>query len=306
MYLEARHLRTLLAIRNYQSLAAAAERLHLTQSALSHQLKALEAHFGTPLLQRKTRPPRFTPAGKRLLELAERFIPELERAERELKRINEGLSGRLHIAMECHSCFDWLMPTMDAYRQDWPEVEMDLSASFSFEALEALRRGDVDLVITADPEEDEQLEYLPLFRYQSLLAMSNDHPLAGKSFIEPQDLSGETLITYPVPHSRLDIFKHFLAPAGVTPARVRNSELSVMIMQLVASGRGVAAMPNWAIARDLERHYVKARPLGREGVWVTLYAGMRRDERSLAYMEAFVMLARQVSARTLQGIKTEG
>ena len=152
--LEVRHLTTLLAIEEAGSLMEAAERLHVTQSALSHQLKDLEGRLGAALLVRRTRPVRFTTAGLRVLALAREVLPRVQQTERELKRLAAGQTGRLHIAIECHSCFQWLMPALDAFREHWPEVEMDLSAAFSFAPLPALVRGDLDMVITSDPVEN--------------------------------------------------------------------------------------------------------------------------------------------------------
>lgn len=165
MLLELRHLNTLLAIDEAGSLVEAAERLHVTQSALSHQLKDLEHRLAVSLIVRRTRPIRFTPAGARLLALARDILPRVKRTETELRRLAAGRSGRLHIAIECHSCFQWLMPALDRFREAWPEVELDLSAAFSFTPQSALVRGDLDMVITSDPVDNEAVRYLPLFRY---------------------------------------------------------------------------------------------------------------------------------------------
>lgn len=303
MFLEIKHLRTLKTLHDSGSLVAAASRLHLTQSALSHQLKGLEELCGASLFFRKSRPLTFAPAGQRLLALAEQILPAIQAAERDLARLGSGAAGRLNIVIECHSCFEWLMPTMDRYRENWPEVEMDLTLGFSFEPLPALLRGDVDLVITSDPVDIGGLCYQPLFAFQALLAMANDHALCQKSWIEPEDLRHEMLITYPVERSRLDIFNYFLEPAGVEPAGQRTSELTVMMLQLVASHRGVCALPNWALAPYLERAYVAARPLGKEGIWTTLHAALRKEEEHLPYLIDFLETARDVSFKTLKGIK---
>jgi len=124
-----------------------------------------------------------------------------------------------------------------------------------------------------------------------------------RRFIHPEDLAQETLITYPVDHGKLDVFNHFLDPAGVEPAEVRTAELTVMILQLVASGRGVSALPNWAIHEYLERDYVAARPLGEKGVWCTLYGAIREDQRNAEFMVDFLSTAKDISFRNLSGIK---
>ena len=130
--LEIRHLKTLHALRETDSLVEAADRLHLTQSALSHQFKELEERLGMQLFVRKTKPVRFTSAGLRLLQLCDSVLPLLRGAERDLSRLAGGTAGRLHMAIECHSCFQWLMPTIDQFRDAWPEVELDLASGFSF------------------------------------------------------------------------------------------------------------------------------------------------------------------------------
>ena len=302
--IELRHLKTLSALRDAGSLVEAAERVHLTQSALSHQIKDLEDRLDCSLFIRKTKPICFTSAGQRLLVLADEVLPMIRNAERDIARLAGGEAGRLNLCIECHSCFDWLMPTIDHFRQHWPEVELDLSSGFSFLPLPALARGDLDLVITSDPEPRTGICYIPLFTYESCLAISKQHRLMARRYIHPEDLEQETLITYPVDHQRLDIFKYFLDDASVEPAAIRTAELTVMMLQLVASGRGVAALPNWALHEYLQRDYIVAKSLGEKGVWCTLYAAIREDQKESEFMVDFLNTAKDVSFRNLTGIKT--
>lgn len=301
--IELRHLRTLLALRETGSLVEAAERVHLTQSALSHQLKDLESRVNSPLFVRKTKPVEFTRSGLRLLALADQILPEVRKAERDLARLAGTEQGRLHMAIECHSCFQWLMPTVDYFRDHWPEVEIDIPSGYHFDPLPALSREQLDLVITADPQPLEGVSYAPLFRYEGLLAVDRQHAFAGRPFIEPQALADETLITYPVEQSRLDIFTQFLTPAHVRPKEIRTAELTIMMMQLVASGRGVCALPNWALTEYLERDYVSAVKLGENGIWSTLYAATREETLEAPWMQDFLRTARETSFAVLSGIK---
>lgn len=303
MLLELRHLNTLLAIDEAGSLVEAAERLHVTQSALSHQLKDLEHRLAVSLIVRRTRPIRFTPAGARLLALARDILPRVKRTETELRRLAAGRSGRLHIAIECHSCFQWLMPALDRFREAWPEVELDLSAAFSFTPQSALVRGDLDMVITSDPVDNEAVRYLPLFRYELVLAVARGSALARQRFVAASALSDQRLITYPVEHERLDVFTAFLDPAGVAPASVRTAELTPMMVQLVAAGRGVAALPNWALTEYLDLKLVEAVRLGEAGVWRTLYAAVRDGDESVPYVQEFMDTARDLCFQNLSGIR---
>ncbi|KXJ44131.1 MAG: LysR family transcriptional regulator [Alcanivorax sp.] len=302
--LELRHLATLQAIDEAGSLVEAAERLHVTQSALSHQLKDLEHRLGVALIVRRTRPIRFTTAGDRVLALARQVLPQVRRTETELRRLAAGQSGRLHIAIECHSCFQWLMPALDRFREAWPEVELDLSAAFSFTPQAALVRGDLDMVITSDPVDNDAVRYLPLFRYELVLAVARQSPLAAGRAVAPQTLAEETLITYPVEHERLDVFTAFLDPAGVAPAALRTAELTPMMVQLVAAGRGVAALPNWALTEYLDLDLVRAVRLGEgEGVWRTLYAAVRDGDEQVPFIQEFMDTARALCFSNLSGIR---
>ena len=299
---ELRHLKTLSALRDAGSLVEAAERVHLTQSALSHQIKDLEDRLNCSLFIRKTKPICFTSAGQRLLALADEVLPMIRNAERDIARLAGGEAGRLNICIECHSCFDWLMPTIDHFRQNWPEVEMDLSTGFSFLPLPALARGDLDLVVTSDSEPRNGIAYVPLFSYESMLAMSKQHRLVARRSVQPEDLMNETLITYPIDHGRLDVFTRFLDPAGVEP-ETRTAELTVMMVQLVASGRGVSALPNWALHEYVERDYVTARSMGDKGLWCTLYAAIREDQKNAEFMVDFLNTAKEITSQQLKGIR---
>ncbi len=302
--IEFRHLKTLSALRDAGSLVEAAERIHLTQSALSHQIKDLEDRLNCSLFIRKTKPITFTAAGRRVLALADNVLPMIKNTEREIVRLACGEAGRLNISIDCHSCFDWLMPTIDCFRKNWPEVEMDLANSFTFAPIPALAKGDIDLVITSDPVPRNEIFYTPLFSYESLISMSKNHPLANKKFIKASDIADQTLITYPVNQDRLDIFTRFLDPAGVEPKEVRTADLTLMMLQLVASGRGIAALPNWAIYEYLQKDYVIAKPISERGQWCTLYAAIREEQKDAEFMTDFLETAKEVSFANLAGIKS--
>jgi LysR family transcriptional regulator for metE and metH len=161
----------------------------------------------------------------------------------------------------------------------------------------------VDLVITSDPQIIKGIEYIPLFSYEMHIGIANNHALAEKTFLQPQDLADQTLITYPVDRNRLDVFNQFLIPAGVEPFAVRTSELTLMMVQLVASGRGVCALPNWVLAEYVDKQLISVRSAGVKGIWPTLYAAIREDQLTTAYVQDFITLARAHCLKNLQGVK---
>lgn len=300
---ELRHLRALRAIRHTGSLAGAARELHVTLSALSHGLKDLEEVCGVELLVRKSKPVRFTGPGLRLLSLADQILPEVQLAEADLKRMASGAQGRLLLAMECHSCFDWLLPTLSEYRRAWPDIELDVRIGMPFDPYPALRSGMVDVIVSSDPVDEPGITFFPLFAYELVLVCGERHALGRKKWIRPEDVAGETIISYPVPRARLDFFKRFLEPAGVVVERERHAELTLMIVQLVASGHGVAALPSWAVAQEVAAGSVRAVRIGKAGLRCKLHAAVRTEAARERYVRAFFEVARTTSARTLAGIE---
>ena len=300
MYLELRHLRLLRAIHEQGGLARAADVLNLTQSALSHQIKALEEQTGIELFLRRTKPLRLSAAGMRLLRTAEQVLPLIEAAEAEFRAVEQGRAGRLHVAMECHHCYDWLLPVLDRFRRAWPEIDLDIRSSLSLKALPALEKGQVDLVISSDPEELAGVTFQPLFDYAPTMVVPAGHPLAAKGYAEPADLRGETLITYPMERARLDVFSQFLDPAGVEPAEVRQVEQTSVALMLVASGRGVSVMPDWVLRAQAANPELATIPLGAGGMLRRLYAAMRQEDLAQPYMAHVLRLARTEPLRFLR------
>ncbi|MYD43024.1 MAG: LysR family transcriptional regulator [Gammaproteobacteria bacterium] len=293
MKFELKHLLTLQALRDTERLTDAAERVFVTPSAISHQMRELEERLNCVLVYRRQQPYAFTSAGQRLLDLADEIVPKIQDANADIARLAEGDAGRLYIAIECHSCYDWLLPTLDQYQRSWPDVDVDISGGFGFQPQDAVCRGELDLVITADPIDDQRLAYIPLFKYEARLAVSSTHRLARRSHVVPEDLESETLITYPVERSRLDVFTSFLDEAGVQPQQVRTAEITSLMIQRVASGRVVTCLPDWVL-RDYEKNgYIVSKRLGRKGVFPTLFAAIRRDYKTLPFIQDFCATARR-------------
>lgn len=301
--LEVRHLRTLVALRDSGSLVRAAQLLNLTQSALSHQIKLLEDRYGQPLFERKSVPPQFTAVGERLLALADAVLPQVEGAERDIARLVLGQGGQMRIAVECHTCFDWLMPAMDAFRTRWPEVELDIVSGFHADPVGLLHQGRADVAIVSEVDADEAgVDYHALFGFEIRALLANTHPLVGKPHLVAQDFADQTIITYPVPDEMLDLIRQVLEPAGVRPPR-RTTELTVAMLQLVASGRGVAALPLWAVQSYLDRGYVTARPIGDKGLRGELHAACLPSLSAKPYLQDFVQVTRETSFVTLKGVE---
>ena len=299
MHLEFRHLRTIKAIHEAGGLARAAEQLNITQSALSHQIKGLEDQAGVELFLRRSKPMKLSAAGLRLLRLAEQVLPQVEAAQAEFSNLRDGHAGRMHIAIECHACFEWLFPVLEAFRKSWSDVDVDIRPGLAFDALPALQKEEVDLVVSSDPDTIAGVEFIELFDYNPVFVASSHNPLADKPFVEAEDFRDQTLITYPVEKSRLDVFSQLLIPAGVEPASIRQVELTAVILLLVASNRGVSVLPDWVVREVKYSSDYVTRPLSKDGITRRLYAAVRSEDRDKPYMQELIRLAK-VEARKLQ------
>lgn len=291
------HLAIVREVERQGSLTAAADVLCLTQSALSHSMKKLEQQLNTAIWLREGRSLRLTQAGRYLLGVANRVLPQLNLAEERLAQFAQGERGTLRIGMECHPCYQWLLKVVAPYLAKWPDVDVDVKQKFQFGGIGALLAYEIDLLVTPDPLCKSGLLFEPVFDYEQVLVVSRQHPLARQDFVEPAQLSEEVLITYPVSVERLDIFNLFLLPAGVFPKRHKVIETTDILLQMVASGRGVSALPRWLVEQYAARLNIAAVRLGEHGVAKQIFLGIRENERSIDYLRDFIEQAHSFGAR---------
>jgi LysR family transcriptional regulator for metE and metH len=290
--LERIHLAIVQEVDKQGSLTAAAGVLHLTQSALSHAVRKLEEQLGTQVWLREGRSLRPTQAGQYLLAVANRVLPQLALAEERMRQFAEGERGTLRIGMECHPCYQWLLKVVSPYLASWPDVDVDVKQKFQFGGIGALFGYEIDLLVTPDPLFKPGLRYEPVFDYEQVLVVCRNHALAGAAYVKPKQLSDEVLITYPVDIERLDVYNQFLLPAGITPRQHKTIETTDIMLQMVASGRGVAALPLWLVQEYAGKMDVAPVRLGRQGIAKQIFLGAREADVEIDYLKAFIEQAR--------------
>lgn len=290
--LERIHLSIVQQVEQQGSMTAAASALHVTQSALSHSMKKLEQQLGTDIWRREGRSLQLTQAGQYLLAVANRVLPQLDLAEERLRQFAQGERGSLRIGMECHPCYQWLLKIVSPYLSTWPDVDVDVKQKFQFGGLGALFGYEIDLLVTPDPLYRPGLKFEPVFDYEQVLVVANNHALANASHVKPQHLSQEILISYPVNIERLDIYNQFLLPAGIAPKRHKTIETTDIMLQMVASGRGVTALPRWLVEEYADKLPIVPIKLGPNGIAKQIFVGLRETDSTIDYIQAFVALAR--------------
>lgn len=291
--LERIHLAILVEVEKQGSLTAAAAVLCVTQSALSHSMKKLEKQLGTDIWLREGRSLRLTQAGEYLYALAQRILPQLTLAEERLRQFAQGERGSLRIGMECHPCYQWLLKVVSPYLAAWPLVDVDVKQKFQFGGIGALFGYEIDLLVTPDPVLKPGLKFEPVFDYEQVLVVHNQHRWAELQEVTPEQLAEETLITYPVPIDRLDIYNLFLLPANCLPKKRKAIETTDIMLQTVASGRGVAALPKWLVTDYAPHLQLRTLRLGAKGIQKQIYLGFREADGTIDYVQSFIALARQ-------------
>ncbi|MCH9743145.1 MAG: LysR family transcriptional regulator [Proteobacteria bacterium] len=275
------------------NLTQAAWRLHLSQPAISKQVKLLEDRLDLTLIDRDKRPARFTPAGKEFLKLADQVLPLLAQAERHLVELKEGHHQQLRIAIECDICYDWLMPAMTAYQQLWPSVDMDLVTGELFSPQDLIESDRADFVLATQFPEVDYLSAHELFDYELIAVIPSQHAFASKAYLTAGDFSGICVLHFPRDHKQLDLFRLVLTPEKIEPINTRTHHLAAGILQLVAAGKGIAALPSWALKQLPENFPVVMKSIGEQGTWIKMFGITQASHSGKTWVRDFVRLIRE-------------
>ncbi|MBT5902864.1 MAG: LysR family transcriptional regulator [Opitutaceae bacterium] len=287
--LEMRDFRLVWAVAEMRGLTAAAKRLRLTPSALSHQLKALESGVGAPLFSRETRAMRPTAAGEVMLEAAAKVLNVIGDTEQRLDAITSGSAGTIRMCTQCYTGYHWLPEVIENFRKGYPEVEVNLVAEATNRWEEALVNREVDVVLTTErPQGGRKLTLAPTLKDEMMLLMHPDNPLAKKRVVQPADIVRENLLIYAKRPEDSLLCREVLKPAGVWPERFTNVSLTEAVFALIRANMGVACLANWAIVPQVERGELVARRIGRGGWKRVWWAATWPDREAGPLVCAFV------------------
>lgn len=297
--LEVRDLQLVVAIVEEGGITRAGHRLHLSQSALSHQLRELEGRLGTALFWRRSRRMLLTPAGEQLLAGARPVLAQLGALEAELTGAGEAPRELVRLSTECYTCYQWLPAVLRTFGAAHPDVEVRVVAEATRRPLPALLAGELDVAVVSSRVENQKLQLRPLFRDEVVAVVSPRHRLARRAHVTAEDFRGEHLITYSVNPEESQLFTHFLRPAGVSPARVSRVELTEAILEMVKADLGIAVLASWALPPGLAGGALKAVRLTSAGLYRRWSVATLASRRPPAALEAFV---RTLSAALKPGV----
>lgn len=292
--IERTHLAILREVDRLGTLTQAADALCLTQSALSHAIKKIEQQLNVKLWSKEGRTLRLTQAGRYLLGVSLRLLPQLEHAEAVLQQFSQGQRGVLRVGMECHPCYQWLLRVVSPFLTQWPDVDIDVKQKFQFGGMGALFNHDIDLLVTPDPLFKSGVLFSPVFDYELVMVMAAEHVLCDRDFCVPEDVLNETLITYPVSVERLDVYSQFLTPGSCLPKKHKTIETTDIMLQMVAAGRGMTALPKWLVEQYKQQLNIKSVSLGEKGIHKQIHIGIREADSEIAYLDSFINFSKNV------------
>ena len=299
MDIEIRHLQMVTAVAASGSVTRAARDLHLTQSAVSHQLRAIEARLGTPLFLRVGKRMVATAAGGRVLDTARRVLDDIKAAEDDVRRYRAGEASVIRVCAQCNTGYHWLPPLIEVFRRTHPAVEVAIAVECTMRPLEALLEGRLDVAIVTDAVRSRQVRTRPLFEDEHAAIVAPDHRFARQAFVSPNDLADERLLLYSSSPDDSFTIQKILKPAGVIARRVSFVMLTEAILEMVKARLGVSVMQTWAITPALRAGEVRAVPITASGVRRQWRAATLTQAGRLPHVDAFIDLlaARAMPAR---------
>jgi LysR family transcriptional regulator for metE and metH len=294
--LEVRDVRMAEAVVTEGNLTRAAQRLHVTPSALSHHLRDLEERLGATLFLRAGRRMVPTEAGQRLGRAAQSVVTELTAAESDVARGGPASRVPLRVATECYTAYHWLPAALAEFRPRHPEVDVRIVVEATRQPLAALLDGRLDVAIVAERPPARRFRSQALFADELVVLARPGHRILSRRCVRAQDLAAETLLMYDLPTTESDLFRRLLTPQGVTPARVLRLELTEALLELAAAGEGIAVLAGWSAAPWLRQGRLEARPLHPVRLRRTWHAATLARAGAGGALAAFVEVLRRHAA----------
>jgi LysR family transcriptional regulator, regulator for metE and metH len=299
--IELKHLRMICALVESGNMTRAAEKLCITQSALSQQLKDIETKLGTDLFFRTRKKMIITDAGRQLQNTAVEVLASVDLAERAITRKMKGERGELKVGTQCIFCYKWLPQVMRHFHDAFPHIEIEVGNSVDL--LEELEGKRYDLIITGAIFPGNNFTSVPLFKDQLVCVMTEDHPLAACSFVQLDDFANNNLIAH-ADKGRNRFYQQILKAQGVEPKRVMHVGAPQAIIDMVVAGFGIAIFPRWAVAEALQTSRLVARPITRRGFPLTWHAVHLRHNNIPVYQQEFIRSISRLNV-TQQSISAE-
>ena len=286
--MEIRHLKLVKAIVEEGSITKAISKLHLTQSALSYQLKEAETQIGTKIFLRINKKLILTKAGEEIYSLAKDIIGKLHLTEEKIKQLVYGETGEIRISTECYTSYHWLPSIMKQFQSLYPNIDLKIVMEATHYPLQKLLAGELDIAITSDPIKDENILYTELFQDEMTAVVSEIHPWIKKKFVQAADFTNQNLIIHSLPLETVSIHQFVLAPAKISPKKLIVLTLTEASIEMVKADMGIMVIAKWAVKQYLQNSTLKTVQIGRNGFKRKQFIATLRNKTNTNYFSDFI------------------
>lgn len=284
--MEIRHLQMVKEVAICGNLTKAADRLFLTQSALSHQLKEIEGYFDTQLFIRDKKRMLLTQAGEAVVGAADKILQEIADTRAKVRCLTDPEAGEVRLCTQCYTSYHWLAGFLRSFQELYPKVDVrvELEAATQY-ADQHLLDNRIDVAIT-EGNENPKFTYTPLFQDEFVAIVAPNHPWAARCWVDIAEFASQNYIMYNIPDEEssnfMMLFKHR------RPPKVYKITLTEAILEMVKAGLGVAVLPNWVVRPYLQSGQLAAVPITEKRVLRTWYAATLKTKQLPRYTTAFI------------------
>jgi LysR family transcriptional regulator, regulator for metE and metH len=291
--METKYLRLIKILAEEGGITKSLDKLFLTQSAVSHQLKDLERQLGVKIFHRGKNHRlanqwNLTDEGKVLYETAVKVLGEIDKAMDSIQEIKGGYQGIIRISTECYTSYHWLPSFLQKMSLLYPKLEIKIIIEATHQPLPKLLENELDVALTSDPIDDKRLKYMEIFKDEVFAVVSRNHDWASKKYVSAEDFETEKLLIHSYPLETVTVYEHFLKPQGIMPLQITAIPLTEAILEMVKAEMGIACMPLRALKPFVESRGFKLVKLGRKGLLRINYAAFRASDSSKKYLLNFI------------------
>lgn len=290
--MEIRHFKLVKTVSEEKTLTRAAQKLHLSQSALSHQLRDLEKELRMPVFNRINKKLVLTQAGHIMLQSSKKILEELNHTQRKIEKLADGEAGTIRLSTECYTSYHWLPPIIKEFKKTYPQVEVEIKGDGTEATIQDLLKGELDIALIHKKTNDTNLKFEKLLDDKLVAIFSEDHPFREKSVILPADFKEQNLISHAKDFKSSTFNQKILKRYNIVPAKIMYIQLTGAVLEMVRANLGVTVLPRW-IAGDMERKGLKSLPITRKGLAREWIIATLKNQLTTPHTEHFIELLKR-------------
>ncbi|WP_421889673.1 LysR family transcriptional regulator [Marinoscillum sp.] len=286
--MELKHFRLIKTIADEGNIANSAERLFLTQSALSHQLRALEENLGAKIFIRSRKEWELTEEGMELYHLATSVLNSVDEKLRQIKHLNRNAGGKIRVSCECYS-FYLLFPTfLQRMSALYPQVSIDLIFDATHRPLSKLHSYEVDMAIVTSQPTLESLSSIEVLQDELFAVMHRENPLSQRQYLEARDFHDQHLFIHSFPLETVSVYETYLKPNDVLPKKISAIPLTEVCLEMINANMGITCIPKWTQKLISHQKDLIFKPIGKNGLERSLYLITRNEDCAKKHFRNFI------------------